>query len=75
MQQAFTAHPVKIGMSDGSNTEILEGIAEGSQVVTETIVKRAKCPKWQPGENGDEQNLFMPGPPKETKRKINKEQP
>ena len=55
-------------MSDGSNTEILEGIAEGSQVVTETIVK-SEMPEMAAGENSDEQNPFMPGPPGRDKKK------
>ena len=33
----FTAHPVKIGLSDGSHTEILEGLNEGTPIVTETV--------------------------------------
>ena len=36
---SFTAHPVKTGMNDGSNTEIISGISEGTEIVTETVVK------------------------------------
>lgn len=64
----FTAHPVKIGMSDGSNTEILEGIAEGTPVITETIVK-SEMPDVSAEENNGEQNPFMPGPPGKDKKK------
>ena len=64
----FTAHPVKTGMSDGSNTEILDGITEGTQVVTETIVK-SEMPEMSTEDNSSEQNPFMPGPPGKDKKK------
>ena len=34
----FTAHPVKIGTSNGGNTEIISGINEGTVVVTEATI-------------------------------------
>ncbi len=34
----FTAHPVKIGISNGVNTEIISGINEGTVVVTEATI-------------------------------------
>ena len=34
----FTAHPVKIGISNGVNTEIISGINEGTVVVTEVTI-------------------------------------
>ena len=57
---SLTAHPVKTGMSDGSNTEIVSGISEGTEIITETIVK-GEMPEMM--EAGGEQNPFMPGPP------------
>ena len=60
---SFTAHPVKTGMNDGSNTEIISGISEGTEIVTETVVK-SEMPEMMPEEGGEgEQNPFMPGPP------------
>lgn len=66
---SFTAHPVKIGMNDGSNTEIISGISEGTEIVTETVVK-SEMPEMMPEEGGEgEQNPFMPGPPGRNKKK------
>ena len=63
---SLTAHPVKTGMSDGSNTEIVSGISEGTEIITETIVK-GEMPEMS--EEGGEQNPFMPGPPNRNKKK------
>ena len=63
---SLTAHPVKTGMSDGSNTEIVSGISEGTEIITETIVK-GEMPEMV--ETGGEQNPFMPGPPGRNKKK------
>lgn len=63
---SLTAHPVKTGMSDGSNTEIVSGISEGTEIITETIVK-GEMPEMS--EKGGEQNPFMPGPPNRNKKK------
>lgn len=66
---SFTAHPVKTGMNDGSNTEIISGISEGTEIVTETVVKSEK-PEMMPEEGGEgEQNPFMPGPPGRNNKK------
>lgn len=65
----FIAHPVKTGISDGSKTEILEGITEGTAVVTETILK-GSIPETQEGSSGEsERSPFMPGPPGNNKKK------
>lgn len=66
---SLTAHPVKTGMSDGSNTEIVSGISEGTEIITETIVKD-EMPEMS--EAGGEQNPFMPGPPDRNKKKQSK---
>ena len=63
---SLTAHPVKTGMSDGSNTEIVSGISEGTEIITETKVK-GEMPEMS--EAGGEQNPFMPGPPNRNKKK------
>ena len=63
---SIIAHPVKTGMSDGSNTEIVSGISEGTEIITETIVK-GEMPEMS--EEGGEQNPFMPGPPNRNKKK------
>ena len=66
---SIIAHPVKTGMSDGSNTEIVSGISEGTEIITETIVK-GEMPEMS--EEGGEQNPFMPGPPDRNKKKQSK---
>ena len=66
---SIIAHPVKTGMSDGSNTEIVSGISEGTEIITETIVK-GEMPIMS--EEGGEQNPFMPGPPDRNKKKQSK---
>ncbi len=63
---SLTAHPVKTGMSDGSNTEIVSGISEGTEIITETIVKGEM---EEMSDTDSEQNPFMPGPPNRNKKK------
>ena len=49
----FTAHPVKIGISNGTLTEILSGITENMPVVTEAVVN-SNAPQMEGvGENGE----------------------
>lgn len=66
----FTAHSVKTGMTDGTFTEILSGITEGTQIVTGTSVS-AHAPTMPEGEQqlGEERSPFMPGPPGNNKKK------
>ncbi len=68
----FTAHPVEIGISNGVNTEIISGIADGTQVITEATIGS------MPGESGanmgqdtsgGEKSPFMPGRPGGNKKK------
>ena len=63
----FTAHPVKIGLSDGSHTEILEGLSEGTPIVTETVLKGFENNADEMA--GGERSPFMPGPPGGDKKK------
>ncbi|MDE5678582.1 efflux RND transporter periplasmic adaptor subunit [Phocaeicola sp.] len=65
----FTAHPVQIGATDGSRTEILGGIAEHTPVVTETVIKGDVSPMAEPSGEGGERSPFMPGPPGSNKKK------
>ena len=57
----FTAHPVKIGITDGSKTEIVSGITENTPVVTETVVKGAMPGMEEPSAGEGERSPFMPG--------------
>ena len=51
----FTAHPVKIGISNGVNTEIISGINEGTVVVTEATIGSL------PGSGAPDMNREVPG--------------
>ena len=66
---AFIAHPVKTGISDGTHTEVTEGIAEGLEVVTETTVKGGDMPAVDEQTADGERSPFMPGPPGRNKKK------
>ena len=71
----FTAHPVKIGISNGVNTEIISGINEGTVVVTEATIGSmpgSGAPDMSQEAPGGEKSPFMPGPPG-SKKKSGKE--
>ena len=53
----FTAHKVETGITNGSVTEIISGVKEGTKVVTE--LNLTGVPTEAEGSN----NPFMPGPP------------
>ncbi len=57
----FEAHPVEVGISNGINTEILGGIAEGTLIVSEAVM--SSSPITEPENNSQsERSPFMPGP-------------
>ena len=58
------AHPVKIGMTDGSNTEIIAGMASGTEVISEVKVSTDEMPDM----GSNEQSPFAPGPPGRKKK-------
>ena len=67
----FTAHPVKIGISNGVNTEIISGINEGTVVVTEANIGSmpgSGAPDMGQEAPGGEKSPFMPGPPGSKKK-------
>ncbi len=53
----FTAHKVETGITNGSVTEIISGVKEGTKVVTELNLTGV------PTEPAGSGNPFMPGPP------------
>lgn len=65
----FTAHPVKIGITDGSKTEVLSGIAEHTPVVTEVVVKGNGVEMDAAPAGEGERSPFMPGRPGGDKKK------
>ncbi len=66
-ESGFTAHAVETGLSDGQRTEIISGIAEGTQVVTETVLK-GMMPAAEVSQENAERSPFMPGPPDRNKK-------
>lgn len=67
--KTFKAHAVKTGISDGSQTEILEGLTEGVRVVTETKVDVGMPDMGALPEAEGGRSPFMPGPPGSNKKK------
>lgn len=59
------AHPVKLGQSDGTNTEIVSGASKGMEVISEVNVVMEGVPDM--GE--EERSPFAPGPPRQNKKK------
>ena len=64
---SIVAHKVNIGMTDGTNTQIVGGIAEGTKVVTGLNVMGGEGEK--PMEAQGESSPFAPGPPGKNKKK------
>ncbi|WP_455517983.1 efflux RND transporter periplasmic adaptor subunit [Leyella stercorea] len=64
---SIVAHKVNIGMTDGTNTQIVGGIAEGAKVVTGLNVTGGE--ENMPMEAQGEKSPFAPGPPGKNKRK------
>lgn len=64
---SIVAHKVNIGMTDGTNTQIVGGIAEGTKVVTGLNVMGGE--EKMPMEAQGEKSPFAPGPPGKNKRK------
>ena len=65
----FTAHPVKIGISDGASTEITEGLTKGTPVVVETVIEGGIPEIGEANAETGERSPFMPGPPDKNKNK------
>lgn len=62
----FRAHAVQIGMTDGINTEILSGIKQGQEVVTDCKAQTAE-PESSTGGEG-ESSPFQPKGPGQKKK-------
>lgn len=64
----FTAHPVEIGISNGIRTEIIKGISEGTEIISEATLT---TPNMIPAtmEKDSERSPFMPGPRENNKNK------
>ena len=56
----LTAHPVNIGQSDATHTQIMSGVKEGQSVITEIVVN---TPDAEDDEQEQSQGLISgPGP-------------
>lgn len=64
---SIVAHKVNIGMTDGTNTQIVGGISEGTKVITGLNVMGGE--EKMPMEAQGEKSPFAPGPPGKNKRK------
>lgn len=64
---SIVAHKVNIGMTDGTNTQIVGGISEGTKVITGLNVMGSE--EKMPMEAQGEKSPFAPGPPGKNKRK------
>lgn len=65
---SIVAHKVNIGMTDGTNTQILNGISAGIKVVTGLNVTGGEQDDAQ-ADAGGEKSPFAPGPPGKNKKK------
>lgn len=65
---SIVAHNVNIGMTDGTNTQILSGIANGTKIVTGLSVVGGDEANAQANASG-ESSPFAPGPPGKNKKK------
>ncbi len=64
----IVAHKVNIGMTDGTNTQILNGISAGTKVVTGLNVSGGEDDNAT-SDAGSEKSPFAPGPPGKNKKK------
>ncbi|WP_337583799.1 efflux RND transporter periplasmic adaptor subunit [Prevotella sp.] len=65
---SIVAHKVNIGMTDGTNTQILNGISAGVKIVTGLNVTGGEQDDAQ-ADVGGEKSPFAPGPPGKNKKK------
>ena len=68
----FTAVKVTTGITDGTHTEIVSGLKEGDEVVTDIVTGPTEG-DGQPGQGGN--SPFMPGPPKKDKNEKGGKKP
>lgn len=64
----LVAHAVKIGMTDGTHTQIISGAKEGQTIITELEVTTEGGEGMEPQEGG-ERSPFAPGPPDKKDKK------
>ena len=62
------AYPVKTGITNGIRTQILEGVKEGTAVITNAKAKGSTDEDNISEQNSQERSPFSPGPPKRDKK-------
>jgi HlyD family secretion protein len=71
--KTLTAHAVKIGLNDGTNTEILDGLTANTNIITGTEIvtegAEAAAEEASGDDSSTESNPFMPTPPGKKKNK------
>lgn len=69
-ENTFTAHPVKVGLNNGIYTEIIDGITEGTKVITEATVGAmpGENPEAETSQGSTEKSPFMPSHPGSKKK-------
>jgi HlyD family secretion protein len=61
----FRAYPVEVGSTNGTLTEIISGVDEGFECITDAVVAE---PEQQESSDNNTSNPFMPGPPGSKKK-------
>lgn len=62
------AYPVKTGITNGIRTQILEGVKEGTAVITNAMAKGGTEEDNISEQNSQERSPFSPGPPERDKK-------
>ncbi len=69
--KTFKAHAVELGISNGSLTEILNGITEGTQIITDLSIGKmpgSSSMSSETSSESQERSPFAPGPPGKKKK-------
>lgn len=65
----FEAHAVTVGITDGTNTEVLGGIAKGTKIITEIKVGGEAAQTEEPAESSEQESSpFAPKGPGQNKK-------
>lgn len=59
----FVAHPVEIGTTNGTTTEIISGVTEGMKVVSDAVARKATPSEATSEEQSGDKSPFMPSHP------------
>ena len=71
--KTFKAHAVELGISNSSLTEILNGITEGTQIITDLSIGKmpgSSSMSSETSSESQERSPFAPGPPGKKKKSV-----